>query len=99
MKAMTKDGLISGVALFFELTDEQFERVKVDRLFIFDAEFLNGCYRGCGPNAHFFSLYNDTPGTMKIVKKKVKELLQYYRTVSWWDKKGERIRIWGNCYL
>jgi len=76
------------MALFFELTDKQYERIMTDKSWITDVDFVLECERSKGDNAHFFKFYGQ--GSIKIILDNIRWLLEDYKTVSWWNKKMTR---------
>jgi hypothetical protein len=93
MKILTKNGYIDSVAIFFELTDEQLERVKNDKNYYQQKEILEEFNKSNGDNAHIFGLCND--GDFSLIYSNLKELLKTYKTVSWWDKDMNEFKING----
>ena len=91
MKILTRNGYIDGVALFFELSDEQLERVKQDKLYCMDAEFTKLCVKSKGDNAHIYHLCNSAEPLN--IQDFIKDLLKQYKTVSWMDKDNDRFEI------
>jgi hypothetical protein len=89
MKVLGPNGYLEGVALFCELTDEQLERVRIDKNYIFDMAFLKECNYARGDNALFYGLISNG-GNQKIIYKHLKQLLKEYKTVSWWDRNREK---------
>ena len=93
MRVLGKDGYIPGVALFFELTDEQLDRVSKDKDFIFKPELLKECMESKGDNCHLFGLYSDENNRTIEIWKHLKQLLVDYKTVSWWDRDMKEFKI------
>lgn len=79
------------VALFYELTDEQLEKVRNNKDFYFDNDFLKECNYAKGNNAFFYCLCSN--GEQEFINKYLKLLLKEYKTVSWWDRKIEKFKL------
>ncbi len=86
MKILTRSGeYIDAMAVFFELTDEQLEAISKNNVFYLDRELLETLSKAKGDNAHFFGLFN-TNGHLLNIHGYFKNLLETYKTISWWDK-------------
>ena len=77
-----------GLCLYFELTDEQLDRVKQDRDYHKDELFISECHASVGLNCHIFTLIHN--GNTKRILKYLRQLKNKYKTVSWWDKEKEK---------
>jgi len=71
-----------GVALMYELSDENLEIVKNNSGYYTDREIVNRLMADTGRNAHFFLLVKKSKG--KSFRAYVEELRKEYKTVSWW---------------
>jgi len=83
------------MAAFFELTDEQAERVSKDTNFHLDGKFAQECINAKGDNCVITLLICRTEGTKDIFKG-LKSLRSRYKTVSFWNRKHKR--FYGGCY-
>lgn len=70
------------LVLFFELTDEQLDRVSKDKDYIYDGKFVNTCHKAKGDNAHIITIYNN--GNKKFFYQHFKN--NPYKSISWWNK-------------
>lgn len=79
------------MAVFFEITDEQLERVKNNKDYYKDKEILEEFNLSKGNNAHFFGL--SSVGDFNLIYSNITELLKTYKTVSWWNKEMNEFKI------
>ena len=84
MRILTDNGYIDSVGLFFELDDEQLERIKNNKHYYLDKKLVDEFTKGYGTNAHFIGVCNN--GEKGIIGRKIRLLLRDYKTVSWWDE-------------
>ncbi len=70
-----------GVALMYELSDENLELVKTNSEYYLDRKIVKELMADTGQNAHFFLLVKKSKG--KSFRKYVEELKKEYKTVSW----------------
>ncbi|MBM3245607.1 MAG: hypothetical protein FJZ15_07460 [Candidatus Omnitrophica bacterium] len=91
MKILTRNGFIDAVALFFEVTDEQLERIKNNKDYYLSRELLEEFNKSKGDNVHFFGASNS--GEPLKIQDYFKELLKDYKSVSWWDKDMDTFQI------
>ena len=68
------------LALFFELTDEQYARVVKDKDWIKDRDFVLDCEGAKGNNAHIFKFYGQH--NVKLILDNIRWMLEDYDTVS-----------------
>ena len=93
MRILTRNGYIDSVALYFELTDEQLDRIRNENKYFNDHRFVQECLHSKGDNAHFYCLCNN--GEQLNIRLYIKDLLKEYKTVSWWDKEMQEFKIIG----
>lgn len=84
MRILTEAGYIDAVALFFELSDEQLEKVAKDKDYYQSRERLEEFNNAKGNNAHFFGIA--VSNKQVDIRSYIPDLLKQYDTVSWWDK-------------
>lgn len=80
-----------GVALMYELSDENLEIVKMRSDYYLDRLLVKKLMADKGSNAHFFLLVKNVKG--KSFRKYVEELRKEYKTVSWWTVLHRRFFI------
>lgn len=80
-----------GVALMYELSDENLEIVKTKSDYFLDRVLVKKLMADKGRNAHFFLLVKNSKG--KSFRKYVDELRGEYKTVSWWTVLHRRFFI------
>jgi len=95
MRVIAKDGYIPGFAIFYELTDEQLERVRNNKDLLTIPKSMNEFKESKGDNAHFFGLVSDTQDRFRIIYRQAKMLLKNYKTISWWDREQDKFIIIG----
>lgn len=93
MRVLGKDGYLPGVALFFEVNDEQLHKIRLNSQYYLDKDFLNELLASKGDNAHIYGLYSDRNNRFIDIYKHFKQLLKDYKSVSWWDKKEKQFKI------
>ena len=81
MRWLTDEDIL---VLYFELTDEQHDRISKDKKWHEDRTFVDQCEVAKGNNAHIFKLYGQ--GDMKILLNNIRWSIQDYKTISWWNK-------------
>jgi hypothetical protein len=91
MKAITPNGFIDGVALIFEVTDEQLAELSKNNAAITSPSKLAEYYASDGDNAHIFFVYQEREDN--LIPSKIDELLRFYKSVSWWDKDINEFKI------
>ena len=81
--------------MLFELTDEQLDRVSKDFNFYLDKDFLQSCYDAKGENAHLFHLGVDNrlPNNPIDILNKLGQLVNEYKSVSWWNREENKFFI------
>ncbi len=95
MRILTEGGYIDSVALFFELNDEQLEKVRNNKDYYQSREVLESLNKSEGENAHFFGICNNNKNRAYLIQDNLKTLLKQYKTVSWWDKDMNKFYIIG----
>ena len=91
MRILTNQGYVDSVGVFFELSDEQLEIIKKDRLYFYDKRLYEEFNKSKGENAHFYCVWNS--GDSSVIYKNIKSLLKEYKTVSWWDQQMSIFKI------
>jgi len=79
------------LVLYFEVDDLQLDRIRTDKKWVEDKEFVAECERSRGVHAHVFKLIGDN-SRGKIIQY-LKHGIKDYDTVSWWNKKMTRMYI------
>jgi hypothetical protein len=81
----------TGVAIFYEVEDETMEIIKKSPDYCFDRKFVNRCFMEKGRNAHLYLLINN--GNIKEIVRKLRGLMEQYKTVSWWTVEHKKFYI------
>ena len=84
-------GNADGVALMYELSDENLEIVRTRSDYYLDRALIKKLMADTGPNAHFFLLVKKSKG--KSFRTYVDEIKGDYKTVSWWTVLHRRFFI------
>jgi len=77
------------LVLFFELSDDQLERVSKDNKFFFDTDFIDECEQTKGCHAHVLRIYSN--GDTSFFYKHFKD--NSYKSISWWNKTRTKFYI------
>ena len=92
MRLVTEQGYIDGVAMLFEVNDEQLEKIHSNPNYYFDQAFIDELKESKGDNAYVFTLCNN--GNSDWIYKQLKAVVKEdYKTVSWWEKDLKEFKI------
>lgn len=87
----------NSLALFFELSDESVRDIEGNSSYCYNKDLMVKYLNETGDNCHIYHLVSRNG--IKGYKKYFKELLNKYKTVSYWDYNMNKFRSWrGICH-
>lgn len=88
MRIVTEDAILDRGAIILEVDDDALKRIQNDADYYLDTKFMHKITDQHGHNVvvTFLNIDDD----VRILRKRLKDLLRKYKTVSWWSREHKK---------